>query len=237
MAGRSSVQTMLEQYLLTSACETQKELGRGSYASVVEVNYKGLRCAAKKIHSVFFEDRVEGYVKNFEEECRLLSQLRHPHIVQFLGVYIDETTSAPVLVMEFLPATLAECIDKYGVMPEETCYSVLRDVILGLHFLHDRPDPIIHRDLSANNVLLTSDMKAKISDLGVAKILQANRAQFAATMTKLPGTMSYMPPETQVARPKYNTKVCVRVCVCVCVLISNSGHLISARYHNLKWWR
>ena len=220
MAGRSA-QSVLEQFLLTSACETEKELGRGSYAAVVEVNYKGLRCAAKKIHKVFFEGQVEGYVKNFEEECRLLSQLRHPHIVQFLGVYIDGATKAPVLVMEFLPTTLAECIEKYGVMPEETCYSVFRDVILGLHFLHDRADPIIHRDLSANNVLLTSDMKAKISDLGVAKILQTNRAQLF-TMTKQPGTMSYMPPETMVARPRYDKKVCIawlsfqlteRVCV------------------------
>ena len=207
MAGRRA-QSVLQEYLLTSASETGEEFGRGSYAAVIEVTYKGLRCAAKKIHDVFFQGQVDAYVRNFEEECRLLSQLRHPHIVQFLGVYIDASTKAPVLVMEFMPTTLAQCIDKYGIMPEETSYSVLRDVALGLHFLHDRPDPIIHRDLSANNVLLSTDMRAKISDLGVAKILQANRAQLF-TMTKQPGTMSYMPPETLTPSPRYNTKVCV----------------------------
>ena len=190
MAARRSAPIISEEYLLTSTSETGREFGRGSYAAVVEVLYKELRCAGKKIHSVFFQDQVDAYLRNFEEECRLLCQLRHPHIVQFLGVYIDASTKAPVLVMEFIPTTLTQCIEKYGILPEETIYSVLRDVALGLHFLHDRSDPIIHRDLSANNVLLSTDMRAKISDLGVAKILQANRAQLF-TMTKQPGTLSY----------------------------------------------
>lgn len=202
----SGGRTGLEQYMLTSASETGTEFGRGSYAAVVEVKYKGLRCAGKKIHDVFYEGQVERLLSNFKEECRLLSQLRHPHIVQFLGVYMDQVTKTPVLVMEYLPATLTQCIDKYGVMPEEISYSILQDISLGLHFLHCRHDPIIHRDLSANNVLLSTDMRAKISDLGVAKILQVSPAQLS-TMTKAPGTQSYMPPEALRPSPKYNVKV------------------------------
>ena len=109
--------------------------------------------------------------------------------------------------MEFLPTTLTQCLDRYGVMPEEINYSILEDVAVGLLYLHDRQDPIIHRDLSANNVLLTGDMRAKISDLGVAKILDASPTRMS-TMTKTPGTQSYMPPEAMVARPHYNVKVC-----------------------------
>ena len=207
MDDQRDAQRSLEQYRLLTARETGQEFGRGSYAAVVEVDYKGLRCAGKKIHRVLYEGQVDNLVRRFEEECRLLSQLRHPHIVQFLGIYFEVDTNAPVLVMEFLPTTLTQCLDRYGVMPEEINYSILEDVAVGLRYLHDRQDPIIHRDLSANNVLLTGDMRAKISDLGVAKILNTNPTRMF-TMTKTPGTQCYMPPEAMVARPRYNVKVC-----------------------------
>ena len=196
----------LEQYRLLTAHETGLEFGRGSYAAVVEVDYKGLRCAGKKIHRILYEGQVDNLVRRFEEECRLLSQLRHPHIVQFLGVYFEVDTNAPVLVMEFLPTTLTQCLDHYGVMAEEINCSIFQDVAVGLQYLHDRHDPIIHRDLSANNVLLTADMRAKISDLGVAKIVEANPSGMS-TMTRAPGTQCYMPPEAMMHRPRYSIKV------------------------------
>ena len=70
---------------------------------------------------------------------------------------------------------------------------VLHNVASGLAFLHERTPPIIHRDLSAKNVLLTSELVGKIADLGVARIVPRMRA--AATMTKAPGASVYMPPE------------------------------------------
>ena len=201
----SKAQNSLEQYRLLTARETGLEFGRGSYAAVIEVDYKGLRCAGKKIHRVLYEGQVDNLVRRFEEECRLLSQLRHPHIVQFLGIYFEVDTNAPVLVMEFLPTTLTQCLDCYGIMPEEINCSILQDVAVGLRYLHDRRDPIIHRDLSANNVLLAADMRAKISDLGMAKIVEDPSRLF--TMTKTPGTQCYMPPETMLHRPRYSIMV------------------------------
>ena len=187
--------------------ETGEELGRGSYAAVVEVDHKGMRCAAKKIYSILSQ-RGEGdrHATRFEEECRLLGALRHPHIVQFLGIYFDPATDLPVLVMEFIPTTLAQCIERYGRLPTEICYAILRDVTLGLRFLHEQRPRVVHRDLSANNVLLTGDMAAKISDLGVAKILQINPAEMSH-MTQTPGTQSYMAPETLRPNPRYDIEV------------------------------
>ena len=94
----------------------------------------------------------------------------------------------------------------YGILPEETSYSVLHDVSLGLSYLHTQTPPIIHRDLSANNVLLASNMTAKISDLGVARILDLTPLQ-VSRMTATPGTRTYMPPEVMVADPIYSTSV------------------------------
>jgi len=109
--------------------------------------------------------------------------------------------------MERLDSTLSDCLDCYGKLPNEVSYPIVRDVAVGLCYLHGyTPSPIVHRDLTANNVLLTSDMKAKISDLGVAKILNLNPARMAQ-MTTCPGTPSYMPPEALVTKPIYTTKV------------------------------
>ena len=110
--------------------------------------------------------------------------------------------------MEYLHTTLSACLERYGVLPEEIRYGILRDVVLGLRYLHERSPPIIHRDLSANNVLLTSNMNAKLSDLGVAKILNLTPARMTQmTQTKAPGTPCYMPPEALTAKPKYTTKI------------------------------
>ena len=205
--GQPDVRAALQRYQLHGVRETGEELGRGSYAAVVEVDYKGMGCAAKKIYSILSQ-RGEGdrLVARFEEECRLLGALRHPHIVQFLGIYFDPATDLPVLVMEFLPTTLARCVERYGRLPAEICYAILRDVALGLRYLHEQRPRVIHRDLSANNVLLTGDMAAKISDLGVAKILQINPAEMSH-MTQTPGTQSYMAPEALRPNPRYDIEV------------------------------
>ena len=187
------------------------EIGRGSYAVVEEYDFQGLSCVGKSIHQTLYDSAFarerETMLERFEGECEMLSRLRHPHIVQFLGVHFKEGSPLPVLLMEQLDSTLAACVDRYGRLPDESCYSVLRDVAVGLRYLHGHtPSPIVHRDLTANNVLLTPDLTAKISDLGVAKILNLSPARMTQ-MTMCPGTPSYMPPEALVAQPIYSTKM------------------------------
>ena len=195
-----------ESYRLSGVQLTEEEFGRGSYAVVLRLEYRGLKCAGKQLYPVLYEQGVGDTVRRFEEECRLLAQMRHPNIVQFIGVYFEEGSRVPILVMEFLPTTLARCIDTYGVLPEEVSYSILHDVALGLYHLHSQTPPIIHRDLSANNVLLASNMTAKISDLGVARILNLTPQQMSR-MTSTPGTPAYMPPEAMRANPRYDARI------------------------------
>ena len=195
-----------ETYRLNGVRLTEEEFGRGSYAVVLRLEYRGLKCAGKQLYTVLYEQGVGDIVRRFEEECRLLAQMRHPNIVQFIGVYFEEGSRVPILVMEFLPTTLAKCIDTYGVLPEEVSYSILHDVALGLYHLHSQTPPIVHRDLSANNVLLATNMTAKISDLGVARILNLTPQQMCH-MTGAPGTPAYMPPEAMRANPMYNARI------------------------------
>ena len=209
MAARATF-TGFDPYKLTGVevLTDRPELGHGSYATVLELEYMGLKCAGKKIHELLLEQGDASYtVRRFEEECHLLSQVHHPNIVQFLGVYFQQGVRAPILVMEFLPTNLTSCIERYGILPKEISYSILHDVALGLCYLHSQTPPIIHRDLSSNNVLLTPNMTAKISDLGVARIFNKLTPLQVSRMTQTPGTPAFMPPEVMVANPKYDTSV------------------------------
>ena len=88
----------------------------------------------------------------------------------------------------------------YSNIPLNVKLSILDEVCLGLRYLHTRNPPIAHRDLTPNNILLSSFLEAKITDLGVAKVMQKRAAQ---TMTKGPGTADFMPPESQADHPVY----------------------------------
>ena len=86
-------------------------------------------------------------------------------------------------------------------------FSILLDVLYGLLHLHSQTPPIIHRDLTAANILVTCDMKAKIADLGISKILSELNPLLASAQSALPGTLGYMPPEALVEEPQYGTKL------------------------------
>ena len=198
----------LEPYSLSGVTVTDEELGTGSYATVLKLDYLGLKCAGKKIHKVLLGEEANSMtytVQRFKDECQILSQVRHPNIVQFLGVFFQQGHHIPILVMEYLPLNLDQCLDRHH-LPNEMRYSILHDVALGLHYLHSQQSPIVHRDLSSNNVLLTSNIRAKISDLGVARILNLSPPMITH-LTKAPGTPAFMPPEVTVADPKYDTSV------------------------------
>lgn len=201
----------LEAYTLdkSSIQVTSEELGCGAYATVLKLKYLGLKCAGKKIHNALLLEEKETYAaKRFREECELLSQVRHPNIVQFLGVFFpNEDETVPIIVMEYLPMNLTDCIERHSKIPCEISYSILQNVALGLYYLHRySPEPVIHRDLSSNNILLTPNMTAKISDLGVARIINISPEK-ASQLTKTPGTPAFMPPETMAENPEYDSSV------------------------------
>ena len=197
----------LRPFVLSEVQLTGTRIGGGAYGRVDEVAFP-VTAAAKTVYA--FLQESDGTVKDlpkaaseFVRECQLMSTLRHPNIVQFLGVTFFSGSRLPALVMERLLTSLHDLLAPDMPPPQHTvqpldCFSmglkcsVLQDVARGLVYLHGQSPPIIHRDLSARNILLNSGMVAKIADLGMARIAPHMRA---ATMTKGPGASIYMPPE------------------------------------------
>ena len=216
-------QPELQPFLLRNVTFTGKTIGRGSYGSVDEVTIPG---AAKKIHdSLSVEDSqwmsketVDKNVCKFVEECKMMSRLRHPNIVQFLGVFFRPASSLPVLVMEKLLMSLHSLLDpdeqnsfsvlgsigKAPKIPLSLKCSILHDIARGIAYLHSQSPPVAHRDLSARNVLLNAAMEAKIADLGMARIVPSRKV---ALMTKAPGAAVYMPPEALEDKSKYDVSI------------------------------
>ena len=165
---------------------------------VIQMTYQHISCACKKLHEVLIEagnEGVDGVVHKYLQECQLMSSLRHPNITLFLGLCFLPGTQLPLLVMERLEMSLDDLLEHIPNLPLSLKRSILEDVASGLLYLHRRPSPVIHRDLTSKNVLLTSSLVAKISDMGNSRIVDMRGGQMARTLSKLPGTLVYMPPE------------------------------------------
>ena len=86
-----------------------ESLGIGSYGAVCKAMCDDLPCAAKILHPALFQFTAPGttsIMRNFEQECHLLSAIKHPHIVQCLGTYYDPESRMPVLLMELMDESL-----------------------------------------------------------------------------------------------------------------------------------
>ena len=200
----------LRPFVLSNVRVTGIRIGAGAYGSVEEVAVPGAICAAKKIHDILLDRseipaaEIRRASAQFVKECQLMSTLRHQNVVRFLGVCFFPGSRLPALVMERLLTSLHDLLDPETdpplppnapkpLFPLSLKCSILHNVACGLAYLHERSPPVIHRDLTARNILLDSGMVAKIVDLGVARIMPRMRAP--ATMTKGPGASVYMPPE------------------------------------------
>ena len=185
-----------------------KPLGTGSYGVVYKAMCDDLLCAGKILHPTLFQSSDPGamaVMKRFEQECSVLSAIRHSNIVQYLGVHQDPDTQLPVLLMELMDESLTQFLEQtLEPLPYHTQVDICHDIALALAYLHS--NGIIHRDLSSNNVLLIGRNKAKVTDFGMAKFFDANRT----TMTPLticPGTLAYMSPEALQDQPVYTKKL------------------------------
>ena len=222
LSPTSPLQTILNCFILRGVQERDIQLGIGAYGRVFEVQYAGKCCAAKETHSIFFSvsqpEELERIKSNFLQECSIWSTLHHPNIVTLIGVYFRDNDSIgmPIMVMEKMECSLYSLIKKQNdavvKIDLRMKLSILHDVAVGLWHLHNQEPPIIHRDLTPNNILIRQGTRggahcfeAKISDLGVSRMMK--NTDSACKMTRVPGTPDFMPPETFDEDPEYDTAV------------------------------
>ena len=179
-------------------------LGIGSYGSVYRAKCDQLPCAAKLLHPVLVNPWERRNLQRFEQECQFVSGIRHPHIVQHLGTCRDADSGLPVLLMELMDDSLTHFLEE---SPERLPYhleiNLCHDVVLALAYLHS--NDIIHRDLSSNNVLLIAGSRAKVTDFGMSRLIDATPRM--TPLTQCPGTIAYMSPEATREPPMYTNKL------------------------------
>jgi len=186
----------------TNAKPTGRVLGKGSCGEVEKMRVGQKVVAGKKFR---LSNNDDGTMRKFSTELLTLAQLRHPNIVAFEGVCHLPNEALPVLLMELLATNL----HSYLLHPSHAnlgTYTILCDIASGLAYLHSLSPPLVHRDLTARNVLLNSKETAKIADFGNARILDID-PQSSKSMTSRPGTLEYMPPEAFGASTEYDTSL------------------------------
>ena len=181
-------------------------LGSGSYGVVCKAMCGQLLCAAKLLHPIFFQlndPGIETTRRRFEQECHFLNEMKHPNIVKYLGTSHDPDSGLLVLLMELMDESLTHFLERsqqplaYHI-EVDLCHNIAQALV----YIHSKE--IIHRDLSSNNILLIAG-RAKITDFGMSKLLDANRRMTPLTMC--PGTLVYMPPEALKEPPVYSKKM------------------------------
>ena len=190
--------------------------GAGAYGKVCKAECDDLLCAAKLLHETLYVPTAQHLVapqrehrlpmRRFEQECEFLSTIRHPNIVQYLGMYQDPDTHLPVILMELMDNSLTHFLETSPQpIPYHIQVNICRDIALALSFLHS--NGIVHRDLSSNNVLMISNVRAKVTDFGMARLGDLNPRATHLTFTMCPGTDVYMPPEAVKDKPVYTEKI------------------------------
>ena len=160
--------------------------------------------AAKEFNQVY--DATE--CTHRRSEFDLLPKLKHDNIVSYVGVQNCIPGQRPILIMELMCCSLHTHITEetklinLDIKRPNVKVKVAHDILCGLDYLHSYQPKIIHRDLTAKNVLLDPTGMAKIADFGNSRLLKADQL---SSMTRGPGTLAYMAPELQMKR--YDEKV------------------------------
>lgn len=169
----------------------KEELGRGSFGTV----YKGVlvqdnhrEVAIKKLEKVLAEGEIE-----FQNEIKVIGKTYHRNLVRIIGYCLEGRNR--LLVYEYMSnGSLANLLYIPENKPSwEERIGIAMDVARGILYLHEECETtIIHCDIKPQNILMDEQWRAKISDFGIAKLLNHEQTR---TYTGLRGTKGYLAPE------------------------------------------
>jgi serine/threonine protein kinase len=186
-----------------------RRLGQGGMAEVFlakQVGVKGFEkfVVMKKILQQFAEN--PEFVEMLFAEARANARLTHPNVVQTFDVGV--TDGVAYILMEYvrgpdLKRLINELRRKGLALPMEHALRIVAETAAGLHYAHSYVDPagqahpVVHRDVSPHNILISLDGAIKLSDFGIAKVQGEDHTQAGV----LKGKISYISPEAAAGRP------------------------------------
>ncbi len=186
-----------------------RRLGQGGMAEVFlakQVGVKGFEkfLVMKKILPQFAESAE--FVDMLFAEARANARLTHPNVVQTFDVGMSDGVA--YILMEYirgpdLKKLMNELRRKGMALPLEHALRIVAETAAGLHYAHSYvdpngvPHPVVHRDVSPHNVLISLDGAIKLSDFGIAKVQGEENTQAGV----LKGKISYISPEAAAGRP------------------------------------
>ena len=168
-------------------------LGRGGWGAVYRAKFHGCHVAVKEMH----ENIISTHNRRlFEREAEMASRCRHPCLLQFIGA---TSSNRPLIVTEIMEGSLRARLNNQGEPPlsEQEISVISLDVAAALNYLHNKPEIIIHRDISSSNVLLRrqgDQWRAKLSDYGtVNSQSQSSRNDAGAPIYQAPESVNQEP--------------------------------------------
>ncbi|XP_017416400.1 probable leucine-rich repeat receptor-like protein kinase At1g35710 [Vigna angularis] len=168
-------------------------IGTGAYGSVYKAQLpSGKIVAVKKLHG--FEAEVPTFDESFRNEAKVLSEIKHRHIVKLHGFCLHKRIM--FLIYEYMEKGSLLSVLRYDMEAIEFDWKKRVNTVKGtahaLSYLHhDCVPPIVHRDISASNVLLNSKWEPIVSDFGTARFLNFD----SSNRTIVAGTIGYIAPE------------------------------------------
>ncbi|KAF3776266.1 Cysteine-rich receptor-like protein kinase 25 [Nymphaea thermarum] len=169
----------------------EDQLGQGGFGPVYKGELNGRPVAVKRLS----QNSLQG-LKEFMNEVILIPKLQHKNLVRLLGCCLER--GEKLLVYEFMPNGSLDAFlkdpEKRKSLDWKRRFNIIMAAARGILYLHqDSRLNVIHRDLKAGNVLLDEEMKAKISDFGMARIFKGDNEPQSTNI--IVGTHGYMSPE------------------------------------------
>ncbi|XP_057446458.1 cysteine-rich receptor-like protein kinase 25 isoform X2 [Lotus japonicus] len=167
-------------------------IGKGGFGKV----YKGILHNGQQIAVKRLSESSNQGVDEFKNEVLLIAKLQHKNLVAFVGFCLEEQEK--ILIYEYVPNKsldyfLFDSQVEHPLSWDER-YNIIGGIARGIVYLHEHSRlKVIHRDLKPSNVLLDENMIPKISDFGLARIVEINQDQ--ENTNRIVGTYGYMSPE------------------------------------------
>ena len=172
---------------------TDQLLRSGRIWKVVNATLDQRPCAAKILYLSYVN------TTQLELACQIWRDLKHPNIVQFLGIVENPMNGTPIILMELMELSLTDYLGRSSTdITYHMQVNISHDIALAMDYLHR--NGILHRDLTSNNILLNAHYQAKVTGFGDSAIVDSDPSLLR------PMALVYMSPEAFLPEPRYSDK-------------------------------